>query len=132
MKKARKELQAGDRVFVGMDLHKKKGHVTARTADLGLFSGSIPGCWKALQRILGRCKGHQIYTVYETCYFGFWLHDHLVEHGAVCIVTPPSLIPRSMAIRLRPIAVTPASWLIWMQESFKFFGTVSFFRRTDC
>ena len=58
MKRARKELQAGDRVFVGIDLHKKQWHVTARTAEFELFSGSIPGHWKALQRILDRYKGH--------------------------------------------------------------------------
>jgi hypothetical protein len=38
MKRARKELQPGDRVFVGIDLHKKKWHVTARTSELELFS----------------------------------------------------------------------------------------------
>jgi transposase len=31
--------------------------------------------------------------VYEAGYFGFWLHDLLVEHGAECVVTPPSLLP---------------------------------------
>jgi len=36
MKKDRKELQAGDRVFVGIDLYKKKWHVTARTTEFVL------------------------------------------------------------------------------------------------
>ena len=44
MKRARKELQPGDRVFVGIDRHKKKRHITVRTAELELLSGSIPGC----------------------------------------------------------------------------------------
>jgi len=101
MKKTRKEFQPGDRVFVGIDLHKKKWHVTARTAELELFSGSIPGCWKALQRILDRYQGHQIETVYEAGYFGFWLHDHLVEYGAECIVTPPSLIPQEYGNKIK-------------------------------
>jgi transposase len=101
MKKIRKELQPGDRVFVGIDLHKKKWHVTARTAEFELFSGSIPGCWKALQQILDRYKGHQIYTVYEAGYFGFWLHDNLVEYGAECIVTPPSLIPQEYGNKVK-------------------------------
>ncbi|KPK35679.1 MAG: hypothetical protein AMK70_04825 [Nitrospira bacterium SG8_35_1] len=43
MKKARKELQPGERFFVGIGLHNNKWHVTVRTADLELFSGSIPG-----------------------------------------------------------------------------------------
>ena len=82
MKRAGKELQPGDRVFAGIDLHKNKWHKTARTAELELFSGSIPGKWEALQRILERYKGYEIETVYEAGYFGFWLHDDLVEYGA--------------------------------------------------
>ena len=101
MKRARKELQPGVRVFVGIDLHKKKWHVTARTSELELFCGSIPGCWKALQRILDRYQGHQIETVYEAGYFGFWLHDDIVEYGAKCIVTPPSLVPQEYGNKVK-------------------------------
>ena len=101
MKRVRRELQQGDKIFVGIDMHKLKWHVTARTIDFELFSGSIPGCWKALQRILDRYQGHQIETVYEAGYFGFWLHDHLVEYGAECIVTPPSLIPQEYGNKVK-------------------------------
>jgi transposase len=101
MKRVKKELQPGDKVFVGIDMHKLKWHVTARTADFELFCGSIPGKWEALQRILDRYKGHQIYTVYEAGYFGFWLHDNLIEYGAECVVTPPSLIPQEYGNRVK-------------------------------
>ena len=101
MKRAKKELQSGDEVFVGIDMHKLKWHVTARTADFELFCGSIPGKWEALQRILDRYKGHQIQTVYEAGYFGFWLHDNLIEYGAECVVTPPSLIPQEHGNRVK-------------------------------
>jgi len=101
MKRVKKELQSGDKVFVGIDMHKLKWHVTARTADFELFCGSIPGKWEALQRILDRYKGHQIYTVYEAGYFGFWLHDNLIEYGAECVVTPPSLIPQEYGNRVK-------------------------------
>ena len=57
MKQARKELQAGDRFFVGLDFHKKKWYVAARSPEMELFSGSIPGKWEALKRILCRYKG---------------------------------------------------------------------------
>ena len=101
MKRVKKELQPGDKVFVGIDMHKLKWHVTARTADFELFSGSIPGKWDALQRILDRYQGHQINTVYEAGYFGFWLHDDLIEYGAECIVTPPSLIPQEYGNKVK-------------------------------
>ncbi|MFC1826437.1 transposase [Thermodesulfobacteriota bacterium] len=101
MKRAKKELQPGDKVFVGIDMHKLKWHVTVRTANFELFSGSIPGKWEALQRILNRYQGHEINTVYEAGYFGFWLHDDLVEYGAECIVTPPSLMPQEYGNKVK-------------------------------
>ena len=72
-----------------------------RTADLELFSGSIPGKWDALKKILDRYKGHRIDTVYEAGYFGFWLHDRLIDYGAKCIVTPPSLIPQEYGNKVK-------------------------------
>lgn len=93
MKKKNEELLAEDKVFVGIDLHKAKWHVTIRSAEFELFSGSIPSRWDALERLLARYPNHPIITVYEAGYFGFWLHDKLVEYGAECLVTPPSLIP---------------------------------------
>jgi transposase len=101
MKKTRKELQLEEGIFVGIDLHNNKWHVTVRTAELELFSGSIPGKWEALQRILQRYKGHRIETVYEAGYFGFWLHDRLIDYGAECIVTPPSLIPQEYGNKVK-------------------------------
>jgi transposase len=101
MKRARKELDPSERIFVGIDLHNNKWHVTVRTAELELFSGSIPGRWEALKKILARYKGHGIETVYEAGYFGFWLHDRLTDYGAGCIVTPPSLIPQEYGNKVK-------------------------------
>jgi transposase len=101
MKRASKELDPRESVFVGIDLHNNKWHVTARTAELELFSGSIPGKWEALKRILQRYKGHRIEAVYEAGYFGFWLHDRLIDYGAECIVTPPSLIPQEYGNKVK-------------------------------
>lgn len=101
MKRAETELQPGDSIFVGIDLHKSKWHVTVKTVDFELFSGSIPGHWESLRRILDRYNEHQIHTVYEAGYFGFWLHDRLIEYGAECIVTPPSLIPQESGNRVK-------------------------------
>ena len=81
-------------LFVGIDLHRLRWHITVRMEDVELFSGGIPGQWEALRRLLERYRGYQIQAVYEAGYFGFWLHDHLEEFGARCVVTPPSLIPQ--------------------------------------
>ena len=89
----RKKLDKSETVFIGIDLHKRTWHVTIRTFDIELFSGSIPGLWKNLEPLLKRYSGHEIIAVYEAGYFGFWLHDKLVGYGVQCKVTPPSLLP---------------------------------------
>lgn len=80
-------------VYVGVDLHRRRWHVTARTAEAELFSASIEGTWEALRRVLDRYRGHRVEVVYEAGYFGYWLHDRLVEYGASCVVTPPEPHP---------------------------------------
>ncbi len=91
----------GKSLFVGIDLHKLQWHVTIRTGDVDLFSGSIPGTWDALRKLLDRYPRTVLQTVYEAGYFGFWLHDKLVEYGAQCIVTPPSLLPVESGNRVK-------------------------------
>ena len=88
-------------VFVGIDLHRRRWHVTARTEDAELFSASIEGSWEALRHVLDRYSGHPIEAVYEAGYFGYWLHDRLLAYGAACVVTPPSLIPQETGNRVK-------------------------------
>jgi transposase len=88
-------------LFIGIDLHKQRWHVTNRTFDEEVFSGGIPGTWEALHRVLARYSGHQMQAVYEAGYFGFRLHDRLVEHGIPCMVTPPSLVPQEYGNRVK-------------------------------
>lgn len=88
------KLQGGGRIYVGIDLHKIQWHVTIRSEEVELFNGSIPGKWEALKKLLDRYPGYQKQAVYEAGYFGFWLHDRLVDYGADCVVTPPSLVPQ--------------------------------------
>ena len=42
MKPKAKGLDSAEQLFVGIDLHKVGWHVTIRTADVELFSGSVP------------------------------------------------------------------------------------------
>ena len=88
-------------LFVGIDVHKTRWHVTIMTRDVELFSGSIPGQWETLRQILDRYKGHRIHAVYEASYSGFWLFDRLVEYGVEAIVTPPSLVPKEYGNRVK-------------------------------
>ena len=101
MRGSKKEKITDEELFVGVDLHKNKWHVTIRGSDVELFCGSIPGSWDSLRRLLDRYGGNQIQVVYEAGCFGFWLYDRLVEGGFHCIVTPPSLVPIEYGNRVK-------------------------------
>ena len=101
MRHSKHQVTGAEDLFVGIDLHKDRWHVTIRTMDLELFSAGIPGTWEALQRVLARYPGHPLQAVYEAGYFGFRLHDRLVDHGIPCLVTPPSLVPQEYGNRVK-------------------------------
>lgn len=101
MNRGKSQMLSGEDLFVGIDIHKNRWHITIRTFDVEVFSASIPGTWEALQRVLARYAGHQLQAVYEAGYFGFRLHDHLVAHGIPCLVTPPSLVPQEYGNRVK-------------------------------
>ena len=100
MKTMAKQIQ-DEQLFVGIDLHKLRWHVTIRTADVQVFSSSIAGKWQELEKVLNRYQGCRIHAVYEAGYFGFWLFDQLAQYGVECIVTPPSLIPQEHGNRVK-------------------------------
>ena len=96
-----KQVVRGMDLFVGIDLHKSRWHVTICSADVKFFCGSIPGEWEALRRLLDQYEGNRIQAVYEAGCFGFWLYDRLVEYGVECLVTPPSLVPQEYGNRVK-------------------------------
>ncbi len=93
MRRYKEKQDKSKQLFVGIDLHILRWHVTIRTEEAEVFSGGIPGRWEDLRRLLEQYRRYDILAVYEAGYFGFWLHDHLEEFGARCVVTPPSLLP---------------------------------------
>jgi transposase len=101
MEAYRRRVEEGKAVFVGVDLHRFKWHVTVRAEGEELFSGTIPVHWEALRRLLDRWRGCSVWVVYEAGYFGFWFYDRVVEYGADCTVTPPSLLPQEYGNRVK-------------------------------
>jgi len=101
MKNVALQTGAYEKLFIGIDVHKLTWHVTIRNEDVELFSGGIPGHWRAFKRLLARYEGQQVQAVYEAGYFGFWLHDYLEEAGIDCLVTPPSLLPIEYGNRVK-------------------------------
>jgi len=96
-----KERSQDEKIFVGIDMHKRSWHITIRAKSIELFNGSIPGKWEVLRKLLHRYKTQNIYAVYEAGYFGFWLYDHLIQYGVNCLVTPPSLVPQEYGNRVK-------------------------------
>lgn len=101
MAKIRVILDKHQRLFVGVDMHKQSWTVTVRTRDVELETATMPAQGEVLLAFLQRYAGHPIEVVYEAGYFGYWLHDVLVNHGIGCIVTPPSLIPEARGNRVK-------------------------------
>ena len=52
MRRLQRQQITGEDLFVGIDLHKVRWHVTIQTADVELFCSSIPGEWEALERLV--------------------------------------------------------------------------------
>jgi transposase len=110
MRKQTTKLPDGEIIYIGINVHTRAWHLALRTADVELFSGSIPGTWEELRALPERYKGHMLEAVYKAGYSGFWLHDRLLAYGAGCIVTPPSLVPQESGNRVKTDKRTAASW----------------------
>lgn len=93
----------GKTLFIGIDQHRQRWHVTVRSGEGPvLFKGSIEGTWPALRRVLARFRdAGRIEAVYEAGYFGFWLYDHLREYGIEARVTPPNMIPNATGNKVK-------------------------------
>jgi hypothetical protein len=47
MRRSKHQVTSGEDLFIGIDLHKIRWHVTIRTFDLELSIASIPRTWEA-------------------------------------------------------------------------------------
>jgi hypothetical protein len=78
-------LAASEPLFVGIDLHKRTWHITIRTTDYEVFSGSIAGSWDVLKKLLDHYKESRINAVYEPGYFAYSLFDKLTAIGIILL-----------------------------------------------
>ena len=89
-------------LFVGIDVHKRTYHVTGVWEDgREEFTKSMSADKEILVKYLAKWGVYRIFAVYEAGYFGYALHDYLIEHGIKCIVTPPSLVPGEYGNRVK-------------------------------
>jgi len=88
-------------VFVGVDVHKKSFHVTARYDGEEVFHGGMQSRYEVLKMLLDRFEDCRVKVAYEAGPSGFWLYDRLMEDGIETIVVPPSLIPVESGNRVK-------------------------------
>ena len=88
-------------IWVGVDVHLRRWHVTVLVGDGVALSSSIEGSWLVLRKLLSRWDRRLMVVAYEAGFSGFWLHDEVVTWGSECIVVPPSLIPTESGNRVK-------------------------------
>jgi transposase len=87
------------KIYVGIDVHKKRWVVSVRTYDLELKTFSMSASAEELEKILvNNYKEAHLHIVYECCFSGFWIYDYFHEKGYDIIVTPTNRIYRDGSI----------------------------------
>ncbi len=83
----------GKRVYVGIDVSKRKYSVHVRSGGMMIDQLSIPADYEVLLRyIRNNYPECDIRVMYEAGFSGFGLHDYLSGEGIRCIVTPPGSV----------------------------------------
>lgn len=83
-------------VYCGIDVHYKNWSLCVVCDGEVVEKASIHGNYSSLRHVLKRYhQASNIRLVYEAGFSGFWLYRRLTEDGYNCIVTPPSLTPKT-------------------------------------
>lgn len=87
---------SGKKVFCGVDVHHKFWVVCFLCDGEIVEQRKISSNYEDLKRLLqGYRASRDIELVYEAGFSGFWLYRRLTADGYRCVVTPPSLIPKT-------------------------------------
>ena len=85
---------SGQKIFVGLDTHKKDFKVTVMVEDVfyKTFSAA-PEAQKVVDYLHKNFPGGEYFTAYEASFSGFWLHRQLTALNVKNIVVNPADIP---------------------------------------
>lgn len=84
----------GQKIYVGMDVHKKSWSISIFTEQFEHKTFTQPPEVDVLVNYLRRnFPGASYNSVYEAGYSGFWIHDRLKEHDVNCLVVHPADVP---------------------------------------
>lgn len=92
----------GQKIYIGIDVHKKSWTVTILTEKLFHKTFTQPPSTQALKAYLDKnFPGAEYYSVYEAGFCGFWIHDQLIDMGINNIVVNPADVPTSQKEQLQ-------------------------------
>lgn len=84
----------GQKIYVGMDVHKKSWSISIFTEQFEHKTFTQPPEVDVLVNYLRRSfPGASYNSVYEAGYSGFWIHDRLKERDVNCLVVHPADVP---------------------------------------
>lgn len=91
-----------DRVYIGIDVHKKTYTYSACLGGEVLKTCTVPADPIKFSRSVSKCySGYRIYSVYEAGFGGYVLHRELEKFGIMNIVVNPSSVEVSMKDRVK-------------------------------
>lgn len=83
-----------DKLFIGIDVHKRQWSVSIFTEHLHHKTFSQQPYPKVLKSYLDKYfKDFEIVCAYEACKFGYWIQREFSEFGYECLVVNPADIP---------------------------------------
>lgn len=81
------------KVFVGIDVSKRKYCLNVRSENMMIEQLNLPADYEVLGNYLkNNYPECDISLIYEAGFSGFGLHDYLSDLGMTCIVTPPTSV----------------------------------------
>ncbi|RMD95166.1 MAG: IS110 family transposase [Calditrichaeota bacterium] len=93
---------SGQKIIVGIDVHKKNWHITIIANGLKVSSLSVPPYPNKLYSFLVKhFPNGDYYSVYEAGFSGFWAHRELCALGIKNIIVNPADIPTKTKERRR-------------------------------
>jgi len=97
--KIRRKTWTGQRLFVGLDLHKKTWVATVRSRDLHLKTFTVPygeeAFWKTLNH---QFPGAQFIVAYKVGCFGYHIAEYINNNGGRAVIFPPHRIPTTPGV----------------------------------
>lgn len=85
---------AGQKFFVGIDVHKKNWKITVRSQGLSLKTFSMnPSPSELYKHLTTTYPNGKYISVYEAGFCGFWIHRSLTACGITNIVINPADVP---------------------------------------